>query len=180
MALRCRRNPGCAGTLKHIAGASRRAPQLRHCDGPAPSTPVWVRMYDGNHAMDKHIGVRWRLAALAWGAMAASAAMAQSPAAPARQQPAGVVRDHRTGEPADVRDHRSGRWEDHRSGTAGGDPSGPRTSEHVRVQEPGNGSAPRTRRQSFWTTVPGVLTGIGGIMAGIAALVTALRARRGN
>jgi hypothetical protein len=91
----------------------------------------------------------------------ASASVAQ---APAPRQP-GDVRDHRTNQPGgsgDVRDHRTDR---------------PNEKVEVRpnTQEPPVTEPPEGK--SFWTTLPGLLTGLAGIIGAIAALIAAFRGK---
>jgi hypothetical protein len=62
-----------------------------------------------------------------------------------------------------------------------------RSSSQVPQPPPGTGSGSAGQRKgarnsigqssSFWTTVPGVLTALGGLIAAIAALITAIRTR---
>lgn len=98
---------------------------------------------------------------------------AQSPASDSLKDSSRTIRDHRTTRPSEtssptgssvtVRDHRT-----------------TPPSETVPIVPSATGSGgPNLDQtpQSFWTTLPGILTGIAGVIGAIAALVAAFRSR---
>jgi len=115
------------------------------------------------------------------GALASLATSAQAPAPDRPASSSSTVRDHRTDRPSEtgtVRDHRTdrpsetGTVRDHRTTvpneTVPVHPAAPEGAEPNSNQEP-------AESHSFWTTLPGILTGLAGVIGAIGALVVAFR-----
>ena len=101
------------------------------------------------------------------GALASLATSAQAPAPDRPASSSSTVRDHRTDRPSEtgtVRDHRTTVPNE----TVPVHPAAPEGAEPNSNQEP-------AESHSFWTTLPGILTGLAGVIGAIGALVVAFR-----